>query len=435
MSSAVSIRSKLKRFIFGAHEFTGSHADFKSIMLCGQLALVAFVVGVTYILIDVVNQIFAFLIFYGVILAMAIAVLILLRNTFYFQAKVVLLTIANLLIFIFASNDTFEAGIYIYFIVSSVMGLSLFGFNRLNIAIGFCGLSLLLFFLAYWGLFKIITFTPAEIDILHDEHYVRISFLSNFIIVFFLCAILFYFLLDVNQHSEKQIMAKNDELAKTNQELDRFVYSASHDLRAPLSSLLGLIAVSQHTKSKEDLDRCFSMMKDRVHDLEKFIAEIIDFSRNARLAVQQVPVNLLSLSKKVVEGLRFAHGNDDTLIRYHIPADLEFIGDPTRLKVILNNLIDNAIKYQDSTKPFHQIDLTAERQGTTVQLEIKDNGIGIPPEYHQRIFEMFYRASEQSHGSGLGLYIVKETIEKLNGDIRFTSAPGNGTSFFITLPV
>jgi len=430
----MTFRYKLEKFIFKNKEFVGSHGDLKSIMLCGQMALAAILVGVTYIVIDLLNHVTPFLIYYVALMVVAGVVIILLRNTYYHQAKVLLLASANFLIYFFASNDTLAAGVYLYFIVSSIMGLALFGFNKLKIALVFSALSLLLFFLSYMGTFKILTLSSEDISIMNDPGYIQISFLSNFIIGFFICIVLLYFLLDVNNHSEKLIMSKNDELAKTNKELDRFVYSASHDLRAPLSSLLGLIEVSRLAKSKEELDECMKMMKGRVHNLERFIGDIIDFSRNSRQEIQKAPVNLYRACHEVVDGLKFAHGQENTAIKFHIPAELEFMCDLPRLKIILSNIIGNAMKYHDPNKTLHQIDISGSLHGDTVHIEIKDNGIGISSEHHQRVFEMFYRASEKSHGSGLGLYIVQETITKLEGNIRFDSTLGKGTSFIISLP-
>lgn len=217
--------------------------------------------------------------------------------------------------------------------------------------------------------------------------------------------------------------------------MDRFVYSASHDLRASLSSLLGLIEISRLAKNKEEFDEYINMMKGRVHNLEKFIGEIIDYSRNSRQEIQKVPINFLRVCNEVVEGLKFTLGQETTSITYHIPTDLEFLCDLPRLKIVLNNIIGNAMKYMDQNKAVHQIDIYGAFSENAVKIEIKDNGVGISPEHHQRIFEMFYRASESGHGSGLGLYIVKEALAKLNGEIRFKSTPGVGTSFIINLPI
>jgi signal transduction histidine kinase len=386
-----------------------------------------------YIIIDLLNSVKAFIPFYFILMASAIVVMILIRKGFYRYAKITLLVTSNLLIYIFVTNDNFYAGVYIYFVVTSLMSLALFGYSEKNIAIAFCIVSLVLFFFAYLD-FKIFTFTEQELSILNDEEYAKISFLSNFIIVLFVSVLIVFFLLDINQYSERQALTKNEELVKTNEELDRFVYSASHDLRAPLSSITGLINVARYSKSKEELDQCFDMMNERVSTLDKFIGEIIDYSRNSRQEVEKVTVNLLSICHQVVNQLKFTQVLREPAFTFSISPELSFLCDLTRLKIILSNIIGNAMKYQDSAKSLHQIEIIADQKGNTIQIEVKDNGIGISAEHHQRIFDMFYRATETSHGSGLGLYIVKETMSKLEGETQFTSTPGVGSSFIITLP-
>ena len=120
-----------------------------------------------------------------------------------------------------------------------------------------------------------------------------------------LCSLIFHFLLSINFHSENEILVKNDLLSKTNQELDRFVYSASHDLKAPLSSMLGLIEVAQRTDDPEEIKMCLGMMRGRINILDDFIREIIDYSRNARLELKKDKFSLLELTKEVVDGLLF----------------------------------------------------------------------------------------------------------------------------------
>jgi signal transduction histidine kinase len=176
------------------------------------------------------------------------------------------------------------------------------------------------------------------------------------------------------------------------------------------------------------------MMGERISTLDKFIGEIIDYSRNSRQEVEKVTVNLLSICHQVVNQLKFTQVLREPAFTFSISPELSFLCDLTRLKIILSNIIGNAMKYQDSAKSLHQIEIIADQKGNTIQIEVKDNGIGISAEHHQRIFDMFYRATETSHGSGLGLYIVKETMSKLEGETQFTSTPSVGSSFIITLP-
>ncbi len=234
--------------------------------------------------------------------------------------------------------------------------------------------------------------------------------------------------------AEQQIRLQNDLLAKANDELDRFVYSASHDLRAPLSSLLGLISIAERTDSKEEIMLCLEMMKKRVVTMEGFIKEITDYSRNSRLRVERQPVLVRGLVQEVVDNLKYTSGAERIAIEVDAAPDLTFHTDPSRLKVVLNNLIANAIKYHDHTKETPFIKLKATANGKANVILVSDNGQGIPKEHVDHIFDMFYRASENSEGSGLGLYIVKETLAKLMGSIDVQSELYQGSSFRVELP-
>jgi PAS domain S-box-containing protein len=241
--------------------------------------------------------------------------------------------------------------------------------------------------------------------------------------------------IDGRKKAEKEIIVKNNQLAKTNEELDRFVYSASHDMRAPLSSLLGLIHLSEKTSQLDELRLYNSMMKDRIQVMEGFIKEVTDYSRNTRLELSLSKISLANLVRDVVDHLSYSRINIKMKVVVEIESELTITTDPSRVKVILNNLISNAYKYHrdEVENPF--IRITAYQSANQVLISIEDNGRGIGREHHHRIFDMFYRASENSEGSGLGLYIVKETLEKLGGDISVHSETGKGSTFTFALPI
>jgi len=233
----------------------------------------------------------------------------------------------------------------------------------------------------------------------------------------------------------RELEDANDKLKKTNTELDRFVYSVSHDLRAPLASILGLIEFTASETEDEDIRQNLSMMKDSIGKLDIFILDILDYSRNARLEVKRTPINFSSLLTDIRNSLKFiSTGNSNVEIRINIDEDGTFCSDRSRIIIILNNLVSNAVRYSDPAKSAPHVEVTVVARADGALIGVRDNGIGIHKDYHQHIFNMFYRVSEKSKGSGLGLYLVKETVEKLNGDIQFTSTPGVGTEFKIYIP-
>lgn len=235
--------------------------------------------------------------------------------------------------------------------------------------------------------------------------------------------------------AEKALRKQNEELVKINKELDSFVYSVSHNLRAPLMSVLGLINLVQlENKNDKALDNYFLMMQSSIHKLDDTLKEILDYSRNARSNLNIESVNLESLVEDCFERLMYIDGSEKINKTILVQATTEFFSDVYRLSVVFNNLISNAIKYCDHSRKFNIIDIRATINDTEAEIVFRDNGIGIGADFLPKIFNMFFRATDRSEGAGLGLYIVKETIEKLNGSIRIESAVGEGTNFYIKLP-
>lgn len=233
---------------------------------------------------------------------------------------------------------------------------------------------------------------------------------------------------------EEEIQEKNNLLERTNAELDRFVYSVSHDLRAPLNSIQGLINISDTTEDSQELKQLMSMMKNRVKKLYSFIDDIINFARNSRTEIIKEPVNLFIITSEAFDNAQFREQAVAIDFRILVDKELTIHTDKGRISIILNNLIDNAIKYHRHAQPGKFIALKAVEETNAIIIQIIDNGQGIPVQAQDKIFDMFYRASDTSKGSGLGLYIVKEMIERIGGEIFLQSEPGEGTTFSIKLP-
>jgi signal transduction histidine kinase len=236
--------------------------------------------------------------------------------------------------------------------------------------------------------------------------------------------------------AEKTLRKQNEELVKINKELDSFVYSVSHNLRAPLMSVLGLINLVQieNKKSDDGLNNYFGMMQHSIHKLDDTLKEILDYSRNARSELNVEQVDMKKMIEESFERLMYMEGSDEIKRNIKLEAEDALYTDAYRLSVIINNLVSNAIKYRDPNKRQSQIDIHAKINSAALELTFRDNGIGISEEFKPKIFDMFFRATERSEGAGLGLYIVKETIEKLMGTIEVESKLGEGTSFKLRVP-
>jgi signal transduction histidine kinase len=228
---------------------------------------------------------------------------------------------------------------------------------------------------------------------------------------------------------------ENQELKTANYELDRFVYSTSHDLRAPLNSMLGLIEIAQDDTAEELMLGHLQMLKENAKKLDSFISDILVYSRNSRMEVHKEKINFNELLNDVTQNLKFM-GDTNRRVGFKVDVigDTPVYSDKNRLVTILNNLISNSIRYQNAqiSNPFINIKIVTSNVETSII--VQDNGIGIHKEVHSKIFDMFYRVSQESVGSGLGLYIVKEAINKLNGNIKVQSEIGQGTTFAIKIP-
>jgi len=230
----------------------------------------------------------------------------------------------------------------------------------------------------------------------------------------------------------RELKLINEELELRNVELDRFVYSASHDLSAPLKSILGLITVAKMEKSIDTMENYLDLMKRSILKLESFIKDIISYSRNTRLEIKKEPIDFEALIQSVWADLLFAP--DAAKIKFHICNELtsEFRSDETRLRIVFNNLLSNAVKFRDHEKDAY-IKVMAKEDAERYEFIVEDNGIGISNEYKEKIFDMFFRANEKAPGSGLGLYILKETLSKLGGTVKVESMLGQGSKFYIRL--
>lgn len=224
------------------------------------------------------------------------------------------------------------------------------------------------------------------------------------------------------------------ELIKRNFELDSFVYRASHDLKAPLNSLMGLISLVESETQEPAVVAYIKMMNKSVVKLDTFIRDLADFSRNARLELEHSVIDWESLLNETLENLQFADGSDRIEKRIHIDYQGPFHSDPVRIGIIFNNLISNAIKYQNLQRKDSRVDVTVTRQGGNAVITIADNGIGIAREHQPKVYNLFFRASIQSYGSGMGMYIVKNAIDRLKGSIQLESEEGAGSTFTVTLP-
>ncbi|HOY49234.1 MAG TPA: PAS domain S-box protein [Flavobacteriales bacterium] len=223
------------------------------------------------------------------------------------------------------------------------------------------------------------------------------------------------------------------EIENNNKELDRLVKILSHDLKAPMNSVSGLITLAREEKNPEEFGNYLDMMEKSLKKLETFTNDIIA-SLRSRGQVVAVKVDLFEQVQDVMDELRFVPGAETIRFVNEIGPNVNLNSDPARLRVILSNLISNAIKYSDPSKLDCFVKVTCKEYPLLLEIEVEDNGIGIAAEHHKRIFDSYYKLSDRSDSNGLGLSNVKDAVQKLQGTIEVESTLGLGSIFKIQLP-
>ncbi|MFZ6009649.1 MAG: PAS domain S-box protein [Bacteroidota bacterium] len=224
-----------------------------------------------------------------------------------------------------------------------------------------------------------------------------------------------------------------EELKIRNTELDNFVYKVSHDLRAPLSSILGLVNLSRLPGNNDNPLDYIEIIGEKVEALDHFIGDVLSHSKNLKMEVNIGKVDLCKIIDQTFTDLGYLEGAKNMKRSVKIEG-IDFHSDHWRISEIFRNLISNAIKYRQLYADNPEIVIKIHVDHMRADISFSDNGIGIDDSNLSKIFEMFYRATEQSDGSGIGLYIVKNAVDKLGGQISVSSKIGQGTRFNILLP-
>ena len=270
-------------------------------------------------------------------------------------------------------------------------------------------------------------YTPITDD---SKKLMKIIWLTSVIILIiggFLLMVILY-----NKQLKIAVATRTKSLEKSNKEMDRFVYSISHDIRSPLSSIQGLINIMKIDPNENE--KYLNLIESSIIKLDNYTKDILDYTRNSRAKLSPQLIDLNEIVDKCIGQIKYASNSNNMEFNKNINLSEPFHTDSWRFEVILNNLLSNAVKYREKSRnqPFVNIDASITKN--KLRLNITDNGIGIDKSHLGKIYDMFYRASEDSQGSGLGLYIVSETVVLLGGSIDIKSTVGEGTTINLELP-
>ncbi len=226
---------------------------------------------------------------------------------------------------------------------------------------------------------------------------------------------------------------KHFQLEKENEQLDQFIFKTTHDLRSPIHSVIGLINLLEQADEQER-QKYLQLVRSNLTKLESLIDEVNKLYRVDKMAIALEKINFNELIEGEITLLKNHPRANAITFEVECKTETELFSDPLRLKTILGNILSNAVKYSDPKKSSSFIRVEANVHSQNLHILVSDNGIGIAQANIGRIFDIFFRATSEASGTGLGLHIVKDTIERLNGTIEVQSQLGLGTQFRVNLP-
>jgi signal transduction histidine kinase/ligand-binding sensor domain-containing protein len=236
-----------------------------------------------------------------------------------------------------------------------------------------------------------------------------------------------------NLKLERTVRKRTKELKDANEQLEAFVYKASHDIKGPLKSIIGLTTIGQKDIKDEAAKQYFDHILKSTKKLDNLLMDLLQITKVKQATIQKEKIDFNNLLNDVISSFSRFPGFENIKINPAVHSKADFHCDKKLLYSLIQNLVENPIKYQDPGKKNCYLDITITTDEKGANLVFEDNGLGIPYEYQKKVFDMFFKMNDSSNGTGLGLYIVKTTVEKLNGTISLESTPGKGSTFTVFL--
>lgn len=253
------------------------------------------------------------------------------------------------------------------------------------------------------------------------------------VVILLLVSVFIFIYHRLKQRTTKDLLIQRQlKIEKLNNEMEELIYRTSHDLKAPIATILGITNLVSRTATPEQLPY-FEMIEGTIRKQEKVIRDIADISKNENLRVVREKIDFEELINDAIA--TYKNGYEDVEVRVNLDQKAIFYSDKERVKIIINNLVSNAITFRDlhkDEKPW--VEITVEGNENECLIKVSDNGVGIERVFQKRVYDMFFRGEELSTGSGLGLYVTKNIVQKLRGTIDLESEKKIGTSFKILLP-
>lgn len=244
----------------------------------------------------------------------------------------------------------------------------------------------------------------------------------------------------VVQERTRSLLKMNNDLELANRELDAFIYRASHDFRAPIASINGLINLAKMEVKDETALDFLNEIRKVVGKTDNMLRKLLMINLINRYSTETIlnPVDFEAILANLSEAFRKQFEEHRVLMEVDVEKDLRYLADPELIQIIFYNMLENSIAYKTQhveVAPFIKIKVHNVKDDNCIQITFSDNGIGIPNKYYRKVFRMFFRGNEiATQGNGLGLYVVKKAVQKLKGRINVESEVSKFTNFHIFLP-
>ncbi|MDB6053527.1 MAG: hypothetical protein JWN25_1050 [Verrucomicrobiales bacterium] len=238
-----------------------------------------------------------------------------------------------------------------------------------------------------------------------------------------------------NERLESRVAERTQKLSETIAELESFSYSISHDLRAPLRAMQGYSIILQEDHAQalgRDGQDYINRIARSAERMDRLVQDILVLSKVARSDLKLEPLDVSALMRSILESYPHFHSSKAEIeVSNPLP---NVLANEAALTQCISNLLGNAIKFVGGNlKPHVKIWAEANENEGKVRLCFKDNGIGIPKEAHESIFDIFQQLDKKYEGTGIGLAIVKKGIERMGGNVGLISSPGQGSMFWLEL--
>jgi len=234
---------------------------------------------------------------------------------------------------------------------------------------------------------------------------------------------------------DRQLVQATDALKQKNAELETLIYRISHDLKGPLASINGLFQLYEMPDNTIEIkEHYISLIRKSIKKLEGKLLGLLELGLSKREDLEFKPIPVRKTINGILKELESFPGRDQVLVHITATEGLEIDTEEKLFHSVMQNLIENSIKYRKTNTDDAVTKITARKYKDGVKIKVKDNGLGMDRELQKRVFDMFYRGHNHTEGSGLGMFIVKTHVEKLGGEIGVKSSPQLGTEFWVYLP-